>query len=255
MNIISYAWTVDALLAGLKDVTRRDWPDKYAAQFKPGDLVQAYDKSARCGGKCRAIVRLEDVRREPLSRLTDDPAYGRAELIREGNLWPSLEAFLALFGKLKHGDPYRVQFKLVEIVGKQASLPLRDAIPAVHAEFCNLTGQQLKLSIFQTYWKELLHTHGFTPDDVTATARYLVRQVKQGKRMDGCLKIFNFAAPVQFASDLALARRAEPLKSAPQPVAAPVMTEPTVDPVAHAATRKELIADLRAKLRGGPAKA
>lgn len=41
MNIISFAWTTEALLCGQKSVTRRDWSDNYAAKFHV---------SARCHG-------------------------------------------------------------------------------------------------------------------------------------------------------------------------------------------------------------
>lgn len=58
MKIISYAWTTPALLALRKRKTRRSWADKYAQSFHDGDLVQAYDRSPRVGGKRVAIVRL-----------------------------------------------------------------------------------------------------------------------------------------------------------------------------------------------------
>ena len=56
--IISFAWTTPALLAGEKTVTRREWSDNYAHRFKAGDLVAAYDKNPRAGGKQIATIRL-----------------------------------------------------------------------------------------------------------------------------------------------------------------------------------------------------
>ena len=50
-RIISFAWTVPALLDGHKTVTRRDWHADYAHRFKAGDTVLAYDRSPRVGGK------------------------------------------------------------------------------------------------------------------------------------------------------------------------------------------------------------
>ena len=58
MLIISFAWTVPALLVRRKRCTRRDWSASYAAHFHKGDLVQAWDKSPRIGGKRIGTVRL-----------------------------------------------------------------------------------------------------------------------------------------------------------------------------------------------------
>lgn len=58
MKIISFAWTTPALLAGRKTCTRRDWNADYARRFKSGELVQAYDKNPRAGGKKVGIIRL-----------------------------------------------------------------------------------------------------------------------------------------------------------------------------------------------------
>jgi hypothetical protein len=40
--------------------------------------------------------------------------YPAVELKREGDLWRDVSEFIALFSKAKHGDPYRVEFRLVE---------------------------------------------------------------------------------------------------------------------------------------------
>lgn len=58
MNIISFAYTTPALLAGAKRVTRRDWKPEHAAKFRAGMRCLAYDKSPRIGGKSVAIIRL-----------------------------------------------------------------------------------------------------------------------------------------------------------------------------------------------------
>jgi len=57
-RIISFAWTVPALLARQKTVTRRDWKPNYARQFKAGHLAFAFDRSPRAGGKQIAVIRL-----------------------------------------------------------------------------------------------------------------------------------------------------------------------------------------------------
>ena len=61
MSIISFAWTTSALLAGRKTCTRRDWSPQYARQFREGDLVDAFNRSPRHGGKKVAVIRLTSV--------------------------------------------------------------------------------------------------------------------------------------------------------------------------------------------------
>ena len=58
MSNISFAWTTPALLAGCKTVTRRQWTEGHAKRFHKGDLVTAYDKNPRFGGKPVATIRL-----------------------------------------------------------------------------------------------------------------------------------------------------------------------------------------------------
>lgn len=58
MKIISFAYTTPALTAGAKTVTRRDWRPEYAARFRAGELVAAYDRSPRARGRQVATIRL-----------------------------------------------------------------------------------------------------------------------------------------------------------------------------------------------------
>ncbi len=58
MRIISFSDTTEALLAGRKTVTRRQWKDTYAKTFHEGEYVQAYNKNPRNGGKPVAIIQL-----------------------------------------------------------------------------------------------------------------------------------------------------------------------------------------------------
>lgn len=58
MRIITFAWTTPALLAGEKMVTRREWKRHYAESFRAGELISAYDRSQRIGGKKVATIRL-----------------------------------------------------------------------------------------------------------------------------------------------------------------------------------------------------
>lgn len=58
MRILSFAYTTPPLVAGAKTVTRREWDDEYAAQFRAGQLVAAYDRSPRFRGRQVAVIRL-----------------------------------------------------------------------------------------------------------------------------------------------------------------------------------------------------
>ena len=60
MRIIAFAYTTPALVAGAKSVTRRFWREAHAQHFHKGDLVQAYDRSPRAGGKPVAVIRLTE---------------------------------------------------------------------------------------------------------------------------------------------------------------------------------------------------
>lgn len=129
--IISFAKTTGALLAGKKTVTRRDWPDSHAVKFKPGAVAIAYDKQPMYGGAAVARIKIVSIRRESLNELLADESYARAELAREGGLWRDLEEFLALFSKAKHGDPYRIEFRLVERNGRGFLPEKKGCDPAV----------------------------------------------------------------------------------------------------------------------------
>ena len=69
--IISFAWTTDALLAGRKTCTRRDWNREYAAKFVKGTVADAYDRLPRVHGKPVGKV---EIQRPPYpERLRDIP--------------------------------------------------------------------------------------------------------------------------------------------------------------------------------------
>ena len=136
--IISFAWTTPALLDGRKTVTRRDWPDSHAVKFKPGDEAIAYDKQPMYGGVPVARLKLVSIRREALSELVKDRSYGNAELRREGGLWRDVDEFVALFSKCRWGDPYRIEFRILERLAngkaRSSSVPAATRRPRSGAE-------------------------------------------------------------------------------------------------------------------------
>lgn len=89
MLIISFAWTTEAFTTGNKSCTRRSWNDRYAAMFKAGKQVQAWDKSPRNGGHQVGIISLtRDAYPERTSSMTeaDYEAEGLAWLTEQGHL-------------------------------------------------------------------------------------------------------------------------------------------------------------------------
>lgn len=128
-KIISFAWTTAALLAGAKTCTRRNWDHDYARRFKKGDIVLAYDRSPRAGGKHVATI-----------QLTEDPVYEDTFLapendyIAEGFKWFADHPEEALklqrrgielpIGKEaynrwreRNGCEWVIRFQLLEVVG------------------------------------------------------------------------------------------------------------------------------------------
>jgi hypothetical protein len=77
--IISFAWTTPAVVIDEKTVTRRDWKPITIAQFqgaaRTGELVEAWDKSPRFGGKRFGTVRIVEVVAEEDSRTIPETAW------------------------------------------------------------------------------------------------------------------------------------------------------------------------------------
>ena len=94
--LISFAWTTKAIRDRTKFVTRRQWTPGYASRFHAGDLVDAYDKNPRNGGKPIDKIKLScDPYREALRDMPE------ADLALEGGLWADKKEFIEGFG----GDP------------------------------------------------------------------------------------------------------------------------------------------------------
>ena len=122
MKIISFAWTTPALLAGRKTVTRRTWTPGYAAGFEAGDMVQAYDKSPRNGGRRVAIILLTaDPDWAPM-RLIPDADYEAEgfrfyeeypEMMPLAAPWPSMDWDVFNAWRSQPTSMYVVRFKVV----------------------------------------------------------------------------------------------------------------------------------------------
>jgi len=125
MKAISFAWTTPALLAGRKTVTRREWDDRYAAQFRAGDLVAAYDRQPRYGGKAVAHIRLtETPYRESTALLPDEDWVGEGfayleSIGRKVNGLTPRELWEAW--RLEPAILYVIRFELVEVVAERGT--------------------------------------------------------------------------------------------------------------------------------------
>src|SRR5260221_423985 len=98
-----------------------------------------------------------------------------------------------------------------------ANMP--EPIAAAHQLYCRLTGQTLRLGFDrERQWFEWLRA-GFTPEDLCRVVVYLQREIREGRRNVGALKLSNLLQPDRFEEDLNIRRvRLEPL---PPPRAKP----------------------------------
>ncbi len=101
-----------------------------------------------------------------------------------------------------------------------------EQIAALHQLYCDLTGQRLRLGFDrERQWYEWLRT-GFTPEDLRRVIGYLQREVREGRRNVGALKLSNLLQPDRFAEDLNIRRvRLHPLPPPPTLSPAP-LSEP-----------------------------
>jgi hypothetical protein len=95
-KIISFAYTSWPLIAGVKTVTRRSWKEDYAKRFSAGDVIHAYDRSPRFGGKKIATIELtKKPYLEHLSKMPDD------DYEKEGLKWlDENQQFIPIFNRI-----------------------------------------------------------------------------------------------------------------------------------------------------------
>src|SRR5664279_5823304 len=94
-----------------------------------------------------------------------------------------------------------------------------EQITAVHQLYGQLTGQSLRLGFDrERQWYQWLRA-GFTPEDLRRVIVYLQREIREGRRNVGALKLSNLLQPDRFEEDLNIRRvRLEPpIRSTPPP--------------------------------------
>ena len=88
-RILSFAWTTPAFVTGHKTCTRRNWKPRYADTFQAGEILQAWNKSPRCGA---GAFRVGDI------RLTEDVLLQRTADAPESDFQAEGFAFLQKIG-------------------------------------------------------------------------------------------------------------------------------------------------------------
>lgn len=96
-----------------------------------------------------------------------------------------------------------------------------------HELYCQLTGQKLRLDYLrERQWYDLLH-QGFTLIEVRRVILYLQREIREGRRNVGALKLSNLLQPDRFEEDLNIRRvlLEPPTPSAPSQPTVPLPPE------------------------------
>ena len=121
-------------------------------------------------------------------------------------------------------------------------------IQQAHALYCRLTGQRVSLRFDrERLWYELFQA-GFNEADLQRVIRYLQREIREGRRNVGALKLSNLLQLDRFEEDLNISqvRLYAPKPSSP----APPRPEPPPNPQqAEVARRRalEILAQFRAE--------
>ncbi len=98
-----------------------------------------------------------------------------------------------------------------------------ERIQQAHTLYCRLTGQRVSLRFDrERLWYELLQA-GFNEADLQRVIRYLQREIREGRRNVGALKLSNLLQLDRFEEDLNISRvqlyASKPSNSAPPPPA------------------------------------
>lgn len=119
---ISFAWTTPALLARAKSATRRMWAPSHAAKFRAGQIVDAYDRSPRLGGRRVATIRIARDPWKQRTGLMDDVVDYEREGIRHmamlSDLAPDGSRWHDWWHSWKRADElvYVVEFQVIEVL-------------------------------------------------------------------------------------------------------------------------------------------
>ncbi len=118
-------------------------------------------------------------------------------------------------------------------------------IKAPHELYCRLTGQTLHLGYErERQWYELLRA-GFTLEDLRRVILYLQREIREGRRNVGALKLSNLLQLDRFEEDLSI-RRVRLQAPPPPSVAAAVPHFRSLNAKSNDSVASNIYASLRA---------
>lgn len=121
-----------------------------------------------------------------------------------------------------------------------------ERIPQAHALYCRLTGQRVSLRFDrERLWYELFHA-GFTEEDLQRVIGYLQREIREGRRNVGALKLSNLLQLDRFEEDLNISRVRLYAPKAPSSAALPTPSRPQQDQAARQRA-SEILARFRAE--------
>jgi hypothetical protein len=121
-----------------------------------------------------------------------------------------------------------------------------ERIQQAHALYCRLTGQRVSLRFDrERLWYELFHA-GFNQADLEKVIRYLQREIREGRRNVGALKLSNLLQLDRFEEDLNISRVQLYAPKPPHPAA--VSPPPSPHPQEDQAARQR-VAQILAKFR------
>ena len=122
-------------------------------------------------------------------------------------------------------------------------------IQQVHELYCRLTGQRVSLRFDrERLWYELFQA-GFNEDDLQKVIRYLQREIREGRRNVGALKLSNLLQIDRFEEDLNISRVQLYAPKPPKPSSAPSTPPPNLQQAQAGRQRAlQLLAKCRAEL-------
>jgi len=123
-----------------------------------------------------------------------------------------------------------------------------ERIQQAHALYCRLTGQRVSLRFDrERLWYDLFQA-GFSEADLQRVIRYLQREIREGRRNVGALKLSNLLQLDRFEEDLNISRVQLYAPKAPNPPTPSIAASP--NPQEDQAARQralEILARFRAE--------
>lgn len=120
---------------------------------------------------------------------------------------------------------------------------MMERIQQAHALYCRLTGQRVSLRFDrERLWYELFHA-GFDERDLQRVIRYLQREIREGRRNVGALKLSNLLQIDRFEEDLNISRVQLYAPSPPKPTPIPHL------PAQQTEAARQRALDILAKFR------